>query len=69
MLMRPHVVVPDAERLQLEVELGSVRDRDAIEVLLQRAEEAFDPPVLPGAMRFGGLKVDAQQLQVDADQA
>lgn len=63
-LMRPHMVVPSPKRAELEGEFITVGDRDCVEVLLQGAEETFDPAVLPGAMQFDGLQSDADQANV-----
>ena len=47
----------------------AVGDGDRIELLLQRAEEALNPTVLPRALQLGGLQADAEQRQCPAHQA
>lgn len=62
-LVRPHVVVPEPEWQQRRVELMAIGHAPAIEFGLERAEEAFDAAVLPGAVPFGGLMADAEPGQ------
>lgn len=69
MLVRPHVVVPGAERLQLEPEFLSIDDRDGVEVPLQCSEETFNTAVLSGAMQLDGLQANAEQPQPLTNQA
>lgn len=47
--MRAHMVVPIAEGDQVAVELFYTRDDPLVEFVFQRAEEALNPAVLPGA--------------------
>lgn len=67
-LVRPHEVVPEPEWHQRRVELVTIDDAPPIEPGLERAEEAFDATVLPGAVPFGGLMTDAEPGQREAEQ-
>jgi hypothetical protein len=46
--MWPNVVVPESEQMQRGVQLPMRIDLSAIELVLQRTEEAYDAPGLPG---------------------
>lgn len=60
--MRPQVVVPGADGGEVPFEIvgytGLVEPRH--DLRLEREEEAFNAPVLPGAMRGGSLVTDSE---------
>lgn len=59
-LMRPGVVVPEAELDELPTHIVPVHDAYAIQLPFQRAEQSLDTSVLPGTMRLYPLKPYAQ---------
>lgn len=61
--MRANVVVPVAEDGEVDVELSNVGHLPLIELLLEGAEQTFDPAVLPGAAGRGALVADAKMPQ------
>src|SRR5258708_10507568 len=63
MLMWAHVVVPGAEITQREVQLLVAIDCPAIELLLERAEEALDASVHPRTVRLGSLVADPEERE------
>src|SRR5436309_9225702 len=65
-LMRPDVVVKEAELGEGAVERFERIDREPIEPRLERAEETLDPPVLPRAAGIGSLVPDAEDHQREA---
>ena len=58
--MRSRMVVPATKRRELCAQVVAVDDRDAIELLLQRPEEPFDPAVLPRTARLDALQANAE---------
>ena len=61
--MRPRLVVPTDELDQRGGERLLIRHDPAVELLLERAEEPFDAPVLPGAVLFDGLVANAELMK------
>lgn len=64
-LVRTDAVVPVAKQIEVTVELREIGHVPLVELLFERAEEAFDSAVLPRAARIGALMTDAQPLQSD----
>ena len=67
-LMRPRLVVPTDELDQRGGERLLIRHDPAVELLLERAEEPFDAPVLPGAVLFDGLVANAELMKHAVEQ-
>ena len=63
MLMRSRMVVPGTKLHQLHPQVVGIDDPNPIQLTFERPEETFDPPVLPWAMKVGGLQADTQQRQ------
>jgi len=60
-LVRPDVVIEEAELGERVVKEVERIDLEPIELHLQRTEEAFDSAVLPWAAGVGSLVTDAEQ--------
>lgn len=58
-LMRTYYVVPNIEIPQQIQQRFACVDLDQVELLLERAEKAFDPAVHPGAARHAELLFDS----------
>lgn len=67
MAVRPDVVVPNTKEAKAGIQLGGIRNCPAIQFVLERAEEAFDPSVLPRATWLGSLVADAEQAQARSE--
>lgn len=61
--MRANRVVPKIELVQGFLQHRSSHKLPEAEAFLQRAEEPFDPPILPGTMLVGTLVLDADYAQ------
>ena len=61
--MRLDFVVPTLEVAQKQVYGFPVSQHDLPELVLQRPEQSFNPPVLPRAVQVDALVFDAQQHQ------
>ena len=68
-LMWPDFVVPTSEVAQKQVYGFPVSQHDLPELVLQRPEQPFNPPVLPRAVQVDPLVFDAQQCQARAERA
>lgn len=60
-LVRANDVVPDGEQGERAGQFAPVGDAPSIQLLLERAEQALDPAVLPGAADLAALVADAEQ--------
>ncbi len=67
--MWPDVVVPEVELADGPLQAVEVADGKLIELILQRAEETLDAPILPRAAWRRQLMVDAEPAQGEAEQA
>ena len=67
--MWPDFVVPTSEVAQKQVYGFPVSQHDLPELVLQRPEQPFNPPVLPRAVQVDPLVFDAQQCQARAERA
>ena len=63
-LMGSDVVVPATEFGQLAAQIVAVGDGDAVEFLLERAEEQLDTSVLPRAVQFDSAGVGYRAMPV-----
>lgn len=54
------MVVPGSKRTKRGIQGLAIRYDPLVELLLERAEEAFDAAVLPRTVQFGGLMTDAK---------
>jgi len=61
-LVRSDMVVPIAECAEVAVELRDVWHLPLVELFFERAKQAFDSAVLPGATGVGQLVADAEQF-------
>ena len=63
------MVVPGPNLLQCRGEFVPVRDGFPRQFPLHRADESFNPPILPGASRLDPLLTDAQEPGPKSEQA
>ncbi len=55
------MVVNQREFIQRPLQCHSARNGELPKQRLERAEQAFDPPVLPRAVKLGALVINARQ--------
>lgn len=66
--MWPDGVVPEAELRQHPLQCAKIRHSKLIKLLLQRAEQPFDPAVLPRTARLRQPMLDAEPAQAKTEE-
>ena len=62
-LMRPDMVIEEAEFIQCAIERIEGGHRELVKARFQRTKEPFHPSILPGAMQISFLMADAEKQQ------
>ena len=68
MLMRSHVVVPEAKDVEIVLGLGAGRQSPQTGKLLEGLEEALDATVLPGREGSAALMANAEQTEREPEE-